>query len=117
MNSGIRLHHVMLYVSDVARSVAFYETLGLQTVESDHDYARLTFPGGGDLALHPSGGEALGSPGARLYLEVQDVDETFEGLVSAGIEFEGPPKSMEWGWRHVYLLDPDGHQLSLFTAA
>jgi len=23
---------------------------------------------------------------------------------------------MEWGWRHAYLNDPDGHEVSLYWA-
>ena len=26
------------------------------------------------------------------------------------------PKDMPWGWRHAYLNDPDGHEISLYWA-
>jgi len=26
------------------------------------------------------------------------------------------PRMMPWGWRHAYLDDPDGHELSLYWA-
>ena len=27
-----------------------------------------------------------------------------------------PPKLMPWGWKHAYLNDPDGHEISLYWA-
>ena len=26
------------------------------------------------------------------------------------------PRMMPWGWRHAYLNDPDGHEISLYWA-
>jgi hypothetical protein len=26
------------------------------------------------------------------------------------------PKKMPWGWTHAYLNDPDGHEVSLYSA-
>jgi hypothetical protein len=26
------------------------------------------------------------------------------------------PKAMPWGWTHAYLNDPDGHEVSLYSA-
>jgi hypothetical protein len=36
--------------------------------------------------------------------------------VAKGVVFEQMPKDMPWGWRHAYLRDPDGRQISLYSA-
>jgi hypothetical protein len=33
-----------------------------------------------------------------------------------GIYFSQLPQMMPWGWRHAYLNDYDGHEISLFWA-
>jgi len=37
-------------------------------------------------------------------------------LESAGVVLTQPPKLMPWGWKHAYLNDPDGHEISLYWA-
>jgi uncharacterized glyoxalase superfamily protein PhnB len=37
-------------------------------------------------------------------------------LDSAGVKLTQPPKLMPWGWKHAYLDDPDGHEISLYWA-
>jgi catechol 2,3-dioxygenase-like lactoylglutathione lyase family enzyme len=36
-------------------------------------------------------------------------------LSAAGTRFDGEPADQEWGARHVWLADPDGNRLSLFS--
>lgn len=37
-------------------------------------------------------------------------------LAARGVKFDQIPKDMEWAWRHAYLAEPDGHELSLYWA-
>jgi catechol 2,3-dioxygenase-like lactoylglutathione lyase family enzyme len=111
-------NHAMLYVGDLDRSVAFYEALGLSVVDRyDGGYARLRFPGGsGSLALHVEDGRDTATPGSRLYFEVEEIERFCRDLEAHGISFSDPLARRAWGWDHAYLLDPDGHEISLYRA-
>jgi catechol 2,3-dioxygenase-like lactoylglutathione lyase family enzyme len=124
--SGDKLtfNHAMIYAKDVQRSVAFYrDMLGFKLIdEFSHDgillYARLRAPGGdGTIALHLAGpGTSITSDGVRLYFEVRDVDGFCRTLQAKGLYIPQMPRMMPWGWRHVYINDPDGHEISLYWA-
>jgi len=120
----LTFNHAMIYAKDVARSLAFYrDMLGFKSIdEFSHDgillYARLRAPGGdGTIALHLAGpGTPLSSEGVRLYFEISDVDGFCRKLQSKGLYIPQMPRMMPWGWRHVYINDPDGHEISLYWA-
>src|SRR5215469_4003322 len=81
-------------------------------------YARLRAPGGdGTIALHQAGPEAsVLSDGVRLYFEVRELDDFCRNLQKKGFYITQLPRMMPWGWRHAYLNDPDGHEISLYWA-
>ena len=114
----------MIYVKDVARALGFYRDLiGFKLIEDFRYegtpvYARLRAPGGdGTIALHQAGpGASLVSEGVRLYFEVRDLDDFCRKLQQKGFYITQMPRMMEWGWRHAYLNDPDGHEISLYWA-
>jgi catechol 2,3-dioxygenase-like lactoylglutathione lyase family enzyme len=117
-------NHAMVYSRNIEAAVSFYAGLlgfeVLETVEGPGRcaYARLK-PSEGDstIALHllPPGGE-LHTGGVRLYFEVKNLDRFCKRLEKAGGKFSQPPKLMPWGWKHAYLDDPDGHEVSLYWA-
>ena len=114
----------MIYAKDVARALTFYrDLLGFKLIEDfRYDgravYARLRAPGGdGTIALHQAGpGAPMASDGVRLYFEVRDLDDFCRKLIKRGFYITQMPRMMEWGWRHAYLNDPDGHEISLYWA-
>jgi catechol 2,3-dioxygenase-like lactoylglutathione lyase family enzyme len=120
----LTFNHAMIYVKDVARALGFYRDLmGFKLIEDfRYDgvavYARLRAPGGdGTIALHQAGpGVPLMSEGVRLYFEVHDLDDFCHKLIKRGFYITQMPRMMEWGWRHAYLNDPDGHEISLYFA-
>jgi len=120
----LTFNHAMIYVKDVARALGFYrDLLGFKLIEDfRYDgtpvYARLRAPGGdGTIALHQAGpGASLVSEGVRLYFEVRDLDDFCRKLIQKGFYITQMPRMMEWGWRHAYLNDPDGHEISLYWA-
>ena len=124
--SGDKLtfNHAMVYTANVERALRFYrDLLGFKLVdEFRHEgisvYARLRAPGGdGTIALHLAGpGTPLSSEGVRLYFEIQDVDNFCSKLQAKGLYIPQAPRMMPWGWRHVYLNDPDGHEISIYWA-
>ncbi|MGC2035848.1 MAG: VOC family protein [Thermoplasmata archaeon] len=123
--SGLSFNHAMVYSRDVGASLRFYrDLLGFKLLEEmEHDgrvvYARLRAPrGDGTLALHLKGppGSRRSDDGIRLYFEVRELDRFCERLRVEGAKLSQFPEAMPWGWRHAYLKDPDGHEISLYWA-
>lgn len=120
----LTFNHAMIYAKDVARALTFYrDLLGFKLIEDfRYDgravYARLRAPGGdGTIAIHQAGpGASMASDGVRLYFEVRDLDDFCHKLIKKGFFITQLPRMMEWGWRHAYLNDPDGHEISLYWA-
>ena len=124
-NEGkLTFNHAMIYVKDVERGMQFYrDWLGFKLIEDFRYegravYARLRAPGGdGTIALHQAGpGASVASDGVRLYFEVAELDDFCRKLRQRGFVFTQQPQMMPWGWRHAYLNDPDGHEISLYWA-
>ena len=109
---------------DVGRGIDFYRHwLGFKLIEDyRHEgksvYARLQAPAGdGTIALHQAGpGASVASDGVRLYFEVRELDDFCLRLRKRGFVFTQQPQMMPWGWRHAYLNDPEGHEISLYWA-
>jgi catechol 2,3-dioxygenase-like lactoylglutathione lyase family enzyme len=120
----LTFNHVMIYVKDVDRALKFYrDLLGFKFIEDfRHEgvalYARLRAPGGdGTIALHMAGpGASTASDGVRPYFEIRELDDFCRKLQQKGFYITQMPKMMPWGWRHAYLNDPDGHEISLYWA-
>jgi len=121
---GLNFNHAMIYCRDVAKGVEFYRgLLGFKLIETFEFekkpvYARLHAPAGdGTIALHQSNpGAPIPSEGVRLYFEVRELDEFCDKLRKRGFYFTQLPRMMPWGWRHAYMNDPDGHEISLYWA-
>jgi lactoylglutathione lyase len=117
-----RIDHVALHVSDLARSVAFYEkNFGFETYSRDHiaplnlDIAYLRM---GDTVLELTGrGEPVS--GFHFCLETEDFDSAVETLKKAGVEVATPPHATkarvprENGWRRVVFYGPDREQIEI----
>jgi len=121
----LTFNHAMIYVKDVERAANFYrDLLGFKLIEDfRHEgspvYARLRAPGGdGTIALHQAGmdNRSVSSEGVRLYFEVRALDDFCRELERKGFHLTKLPALMPWGWRHAYLNDPDGHEISLYWA-
>jgi catechol 2,3-dioxygenase-like lactoylglutathione lyase family enzyme len=120
----LSFNHAMIYLKDVGGGIQFYRNwLGFRLIEDyRHEgrsvYARLQAPGGdGTIALHQAGpGASVASDGVRLYFEVRELDDFCQKLRKRGFVFTQQPQMMPWGWRHAYLNDPEGHEISLYWA-
>ena len=113
----MNLNQVTIPVLDVARSVSFYEKLGLQLiVKSLPGYARFQCPqGASTFSLHlveelPQGG------GAWIYFEENNLDEHKAVLVEKGFVFEELSEDKPWLWREARLKDPDNNQIIIYFA-
>ena len=120
----LAFNHAMVYAKDVERAMHFYrDMMGFKLIEDFRYegipvYARLRAPGGdGTIALHQAGpGVSIAGDGVRLYFEVADLDGFCRKLQQKGFYITQLPRMMPWGWRHAYLNDPDGHEISLYWA-
>jgi len=120
----LTFNHAMIYAKDVERALGFYrDLLGFKLIEDfryegKSVYARLRAPGGDcTIALHQAEQNAsLASDGVRLYFEVRDLDNFCRKLQQENFYITQLPRMMPWGWRHAYLNDPDGHEISLYWA-
>jgi lactoylglutathione lyase len=117
-----RIDHVAVHVSDLEKSVAFYERhFGFK------DYFRQVAGGGLQIAYlrltdtvlelthHP--GEAMS--GFHFCLETDDFEGTVAKLQADGVKLLRAPhdtaarEPRENGWRRVVFAGPDGEQIEL----
>lgn len=116
------LSYLILYVSDTAKSVAFYrDTLGLKVKMESPGWAELE-TGATTLALHGV------EPGHKIKLTehspitvfgVECVQTAYEALKAKGIKFEKEPQIVcEEGdkvGKSADFKDPDGNAISIFS--
>ncbi len=103
---------VTLAVTDMARSFAFYESLGFRLRYGGPD-ARFTSFELHDSYVNLQPGTTPPTPGwGRVILHVEDVDAIYARAIELGYEPEAPPRDASFGERFFHLRDPDGHELS-----
>jgi lactoylglutathione lyase len=120
---GMELIHTCYRITDVDRSVAFYEALGFEErgrfpIRDEAINVFMGLPGDGDrLELtYNFGVESyeLGTGYGHIAVTVEDLDATLERLGGQGIEPERPPyRVREGGSRLCFVRDPDGYRIEL----
>lgn len=113
---------VSVPVSDQARSREFYvEKLGFELVRDDDSvpgirWVQVTPPGASTSLTLVTWFESMPPGSLRgLVLVCDDLDRTFERLVSDGVEVERALAEQPWG-KEAVIHDPDGNQLVLQQA-
>lgn len=115
-----RLGHVIVYVSDLAASVAFYrDALGLEHRFTDAGYAEFA-TGPTRLALYErrraewlTGHPVAPGPAAEIVLVVDDVDAAAAAVRARGVALLREPADRPWGHRTAHVADPDGFVVEL----
>ena len=116
----LELNHVAIHVADVARSVEFFRrVLRLEQIERPaFDFPGAWFRLGAQQELHLIGNrDEPVSSGARsnhFALRVDDTVAWEEHLKQVGVDFR-PRKPRPDGAMQIFLRDPDGHFIELFT--
>lgn len=122
----LRRVHFILYVTDQARSTAFYSEALESTPTLDvPGMTELSLPGGSILGLMPRAGikrllgdllpdprAADGIPRSELYLIVDNPERYLRRALEAGARSLSGVEPRSWGHRAGYCLDPDGHVLA-----
>ena len=111
---------ITCYVSHLARTAQFYETIGFRPGEQEAD--RLTFYVNWFFVTfvaqdgHSGKEDDLTNKGAGLftYVKVDDVDAYHKAVVSKGLSPESEPQARNDGRREFVLRDPDGYRLVFF---
>jgi len=116
----LHLNQVLLSCTNVTRSIAFYQGLGLTLIvrkaaDGVDAYARFIVPGNQatlSLMLDPKAAPS----GVEIAFECEDLDQRVAQLQAAGYVFDSAPEDKPYLWREAHLRDPDGHHLMLFWA-
>lgn len=112
-------NYVIVFVSDMARSVAFYrDILGLSLRSESPKWTEFETPGT-MLALHladaPSGkmisADSIPAGQCHLGFAVEDLDAFHAEMVANGVPCLQPPQDEEYGGRLAGYADPDGQPL------
>ena len=112
----MNLNQVTVVVTDVARSIRFYQRLGLKLIVEDlPDYARFCCPNG-QASFSLSRVAQVPPSQTLIYFECAELDQTVARLQAEGVEFSLLPTDQPWLWREAYLQDPDGNPLCLYYA-
>lgn len=115
---------IMLYITDLPRSVAFYQdVLGFGFKGYWHDeenrvamdwedagqptYAEVDVAGG-SVGLHVDDDFAMERPPVEMRIEVDDARSAYETFTENGAD-PSEPNEMPWGEVMFDLTDPDGH--------
>jgi catechol 2,3-dioxygenase-like lactoylglutathione lyase family enzyme len=121
------LDAIGIVTENVARSLQFYELLGVKLTgsgKSDHFEARLE--GGLRLMLdsveliktfEPDFHKVTGTGPVLCFKQSspKHVDEVYQRVIAAGFKGKKAPWDAFWGQRYACVLDPDGNQIDLFA--
>jgi catechol 2,3-dioxygenase-like lactoylglutathione lyase family enzyme len=137
MAVSARFHHVSLSVADLDAQQRWYQqTLGLTEVVERFDLPRprvrtvvLRAPNGLRVELIEREGStgqtfrdpletALSQGYGHWALEVEDLDQTFSAVSTAGAQWVSPPApALQPGARFAFVRDPEGNLLELIQPA
>jgi catechol 2,3-dioxygenase-like lactoylglutathione lyase family enzyme len=123
----LRPHHIGIVVSDLARSVAFYEALGFATtavMESDDGSRTIQFMELGDLQVELFWYASPTAPGPRpderapgfrhLALRTDDTEAAMADLKARGVMPQDTEMRVVPGrFKLAYFDDPDGVQIEI----
>ena len=115
----MQLSHVIVFVSDMQRSIAFYrDALGFPVKMESPGWPEL-HSGATTIALHPAKAESRPpateprAGEAQLGLQVLDIQKFYEEKKAKGVEFVMPPMLRDFGGKLAVFIDPDGMPISV----
>ena len=112
----IRSAQVILYVNDMARSLAYYrDALGLAVTFDGGDYWMTLDAGGTSLALHPGGSGLASGDRTGISLMVDDLESCRAEANARGAGF-GEVVNPHPGVTFCEAKDPDGNPVFLKPA-
>jgi lactoylglutathione lyase len=120
--------HTCYRITDIDRSVSFYEKLGMEEVgripiRDEATNVFMGFPGDGarlELTFNHDKTDPyeIGTGYGHIAIAVEDLDGTLERLATDGIEPEKPPYTVrEGGSRLCFVRDPDDYRIEIIEAS
>jgi lactoylglutathione lyase len=119
----MELIHTCYRITDIDRSVAFYNALGFEErrrlpIREEAVNVFMGLPGDGDrLELTYNFGVdsyEIGTAYGHIAITVDDMDATLAELATQGIEPERPPYQVSEGGSFLcFVRDPDGYRVEL----
>lgn len=107
----------MLHAMDLAKSIAFYETLGFELIDTDRadplGWARMHCQGGALMLLRAECPPEIEKQGVLFYMYAADLPAYRQRLLASGIatgEIEYPSHGPSG---EIYLRDPDGYLIGV----
>jgi predicted enzyme related to lactoylglutathione lyase len=111
----MKITHIVLGVSDVKKSVAFYRDKA--GFDLQNQFESLAFFSAGPITLMLNGGlHRAGGPFAgamEIVVAAESVTASHRQLVERGCNFVNEPREVTPGSWAVTFSDPDGHWLTL----
>jgi len=116
---------VELFVSDVERSIGFYEALGFRVAKRwrdwlilERDGAKLTLQDdshavAGPHYFTPDIGRQPRGTGVEIVVQVDAVDALYADAQASGLNIVKPIQDRDWGARDFRVADPDGYFVRL----
>jgi predicted enzyme related to lactoylglutathione lyase len=118
------LHHILIEVSDIKKSLMFYrDCLGLVLTSQTGDFATLESANSGIYLWQKHWGwEKSRAKGERNglgiypHFNVPDIAAALERFITAGYVVMQKPIVYDWG-SEAFIQDPDGYSIALVTMA
>ena len=111
-----KIYTCWIYVSDLKKSLRFYQNIGfeLKFIEKDGAWAEFDL---GETAFallqRPAEKGAVKPAKTRIMFEVNDIEKMRRYLISLGVKLIGVVKEEPYG-KLLTFEDPDGHWLEFF---
>lgn len=112
-----RVDYMILYVEDLATSVAWYrDSVGLTVKVEGDGYVEFATEGTKFALFERSAlpgligkDAATTDPSCEVAFLIDDVDAQADRLREAGVEILNGPVDRAWGHRTIHIADADGH--------
>jgi len=115
---------IVCYVKDTKKTARFYQAVGFKFYKRKQDHVS-TYLNRFWIDFHPQDKEDKPEfqkeanlknkgGGQFLYIEVDNVDACYTGLLKKRLKPSSKPRDWPWGNREFAIRDPDGYKLVFF---
>lgn len=120
----MKLTGLCLITDDVKGLMEFYKNVLQVEAVGDEIAARLRVKGDFHLDICSKQGmenlaqgstSGIGHGGCTIEMEVENVDEEYRRLKALDVTFIKMPETYPWGRRSLWLQDPDGNIVNIYT--
>lgn len=129
--SALAPGHIVLHVKDTARSVAFYDRVGLPAFAVRDDFALIELRGGTHIIIMSKTSDLAGKSPASRYGQMghreaidmmidsdarEELEAVRQGIIDNGIAATEISDQRFFGHYYFKVEDPDGHGITFYTS-